>query len=105
MSHSDTSKRCLNCAWITVALREGCGELEVQTTLIPVTTEGQLFQYSQAHCGSEYYSMISVCYATIFRHKCKGLSQKAKVAQGVPGRLRPRIFLMFGTTRVLGRQP
>jgi len=27
------------------------------------------------------------------------------VAQGVPGRLRPRIFLMFGTTRVVGRQP
>ena len=26
-------------------------------------------------------------------------------AQGVPGRLRPRIFLTFGTTRVLGRQP
>jgi len=27
------------------------------------------------------------------------------VAQGVPGRLRPRIFLTFGTTRVAGRQP
>jgi hypothetical protein len=27
------------------------------------------------------------------------------VAQEVPGRLRPRIFLTFGTTRVLGRQP
>jgi len=27
------------------------------------------------------------------------------VAQGVPGRLRPRIFLTFGTTRVVGRQP
>jgi hypothetical protein len=27
------------------------------------------------------------------------------MAQGVPGRLRPRIFLTFGTTRVLGRQP
>ena len=25
--------------------------------------------------------------------------------QGVPGRLRPRIFLTFGTTRVVGRQP
>ena len=29
----------------------------------------------------------------------------AKVAQGVPGRLRTRIFLTFGTTRVVGRQP
>jgi hypothetical protein len=27
------------------------------------------------------------------------------VAQGVPGRLRSRIFLTFGTTRVVGRQP
>ena len=35
----------------------------------------------------------------------KGLLQQAEVAQGVPGRLRPRIFLMFGTTRVVSRQP
>ena len=27
------------------------------------------------------------------------------MAQGIPGRLRPRIFLTFGTTRVIGRQP
>ena len=27
------------------------------------------------------------------------------MAQGVLGRLRPRIFLMFGTTRVVGHQP
>ena len=26
-------------------------------------------------------------------------------AQGVPGRLRPRIFVTFSTTRVVGRQP
>ena len=37
--------------------------------------------------------------------KGKGLPQQAKVAQGVPGRLRPRIFLTFGTMRVVGRQP
>jgi len=37
--------------------------------------------------------------------KGKGLPQQAKVAQGVPGRLRPRIFLTFGTTRVVGHQP
>jgi hypothetical protein len=35
----------------------------------------------------------------------KGLPQQAEVAQGVPGRLRPRIFLTFGTTRVVGHQP
>ena len=36
---------------------------------------------------------------------CKVLRQQVEVAQGVPGRLRPRIFLTFGTTRVAGRQP
>jgi len=35
----------------------------------------------------------------------KGLPQQAEVAQRVPSRLRPRIFLTFGITRVLGRQP
>ena len=37
--------------------------------------------------------------------KVKGLPQQAEVAQGVPGRLRPRIFLTFGTTMVVGCQP
>ena len=37
--------------------------------------------------------------------KGKSLPQQAEVAQGVPGRLRPRIFLTFSTTRVVGRQP
>ena len=32
------------------------------------------------------------------------IPQEAKVAQGFPGSLRPRIFLKFGTTRVVGRQ-
>jgi hypothetical protein len=36
--------------------------------------------------------------------KGKGLPQKAEVAQVVPGRLWPRVFLMFGTTRMVGRQ-
>jgi len=37
--------------------------------------------------------------------KVKLIPQQAEVAQGVPSRLRPRIFLTFGTTRVVGRQP
>ena len=37
--------------------------------------------------------------------KSKGISRQAKVALGVPVRLRPRIFLIFSTTRVVGRQP
>ena len=37
--------------------------------------------------------------------KVKVIPQQAEVAQGVPGRLRHRIFLTFGTTRVVCRQP
>jgi hypothetical protein len=35
----------------------------------------------------------------------KGIPRQAEVALGVPGKLRPRIFSTFGTTRVVGRQP
>ena len=43
---------------------------------------------------------------TIFYEvKGKGLPEQAEVAQVVPSGLRPRIFLTFGTTRVVGRQP
>ena len=44
-------------------------------------------------------------HSPLFSVKGKGLPQQAEVAQGVPGRLRPRIFLTFGTTEVVGRQP
>ena len=37
--------------------------------------------------------------------KSKALPQQAEVTQGFPGTLKPRIFLTFGTTRVVGRQP
>jgi len=37
--------------------------------------------------------------------KIKVIPQQAEVAQGVPGRLRPQIFLKFGTTGVVGHQP
>ena len=37
--------------------------------------------------------------------KSKYIPRQAKVALGVPGRLRPRIFSTFGTTTVAGRQP
>ena len=42
---------------------------------------------------------------TMLKVKVKVIPQKADVAQGVPGRLRSRIFLTFGSTRVVGRQP
>ena len=35
----------------------------------------------------------------------KGIPQQAEVVLEIPGRLRPRIFSTFGTTRVVGRQP
>jgi len=38
------------------------------------------------------------------RKKGKGLPQHTEVAQGVPGRLRFRIFLTFSSTRVVDRQ-
>ena len=37
--------------------------------------------------------------------KVKVILQQAEVAHGVLGRLRPWIFLTFGTTRVVGHQP
>ena len=35
----------------------------------------------------------------------KDLPQQAEVAQGVPVTLRPRIFLTFASTRMVGPQP
>jgi len=37
--------------------------------------------------------------------KVKVSRNRPEQVQGVPGRLRPRILLTFGTTRVVGRQP
>jgi len=51
---------------------------------------------------------ISLLFTDVFisvYKKVKVIPQQAEVAQGVPGRLRPQIFLIFGTTRVVGRQP
>jgi len=55
-----------------------------------------------------YIVLPSVKYAMEMysvKGKGKGLPQQAEVAQRVPGRLRPRIFLTFGTTTVVGRHP
>jgi len=46
--------------------------------------------------------LFSLSYCFLLGKKGKGLPQQAEVAQAVPGRLRPRIFLTFGTTRVGG---
>ena len=62
------------------------------------------FQY-KGHLLIWCSSLTTVLSAETCEGKGKGLPQQAEVAQGVPGRLRPRIFLTFSTTRVVGRQP
>jgi hypothetical protein len=49
--------------------------------------------------------MITLANLWAIKGKAKGLPQQAEVAQGVPGRLRHRIFLTFGNTRVVRSQP
>ena len=46
-----------------------------------------------------------LCCCQVIMYIVKGLPQEAEVAQGVPGSLRSRIFLTFGNTRVVDRQP
>jgi len=47
--------------------------------------------------------LVLVVVVVVVKGKC--LPQQAEEVQGLPGRLRPRIFLTFGITRVVGRQP
>jgi hypothetical protein len=56
------------------------------------------------HKTQEILCLLTFQWINHFHIKRKGLPQQAEVAQGVPGRLRPRIFLTFGTTWVVGRQ-
>jgi hypothetical protein len=62
---------------------------------------------SQSCLCYAYNNEIVIKFVVVILSKVngKGLPQQAEVAQGVPGRLRPRIFLSFGTTRVVGLQP
>ena len=52
---------------------------------------------AQRKLNQWYFIHIDILYILIPR--------QAEVAQGIPGSLRPRIILTFGTTRVVGRQP
>jgi hypothetical protein len=63
---------------------------------------------------AEYYSFVccilfAICYSLHVRttdgSKVKLIPQQAEVAQGVPVRLRPWIFLTFSTRREVGRHP
>jgi hypothetical protein len=59
-------------------------------------------------CEPVDYSETPEAYAvSYFDYKVKGKGHphnRPQGPKGVPGRLRPRIFLTFGTTRVVGRQ-
>ena len=59
---------------------------------------------TRTYRGPIYIYIYIYIYTRIYS-KVKVIPQQAEVAQGVPGRLRPWIFLTFGTTRVVGRQP
>jgi len=54
-------------------------------------------------CGDEADAQRHIKKHTMV--KVKVIPQHAEVGQGVPDRLRPRIFMTFGTKRVVGRQP
>ena len=75
----------------------------VLTTIVlnPESTKGLQWLHSLHHSETFRWDIPVVLY----KGKFKGLPQQAEVAEGVPGRLRPRIFLMFSTTRVVGHQP
>ena len=51
------------------------------------------------------YRIVCLSRCIICVRRGKGLPQQAESALGVPGRLRPRIFLTIGSTSVVGRQP
>jgi hypothetical protein len=55
-------------------------------------------------CFLVHFTIIFNCLIYKEVSKVKVIPRQAEVAQGVPGRLRPRIFSTFGTTRMVGRQ-
>ena len=52
--------------------------------------------------GCSLFSYTGNCAIDEKKFKGRGLPQQAEVAKRCPGRLRPRIFLTFGTTRMVG---
>jgi hypothetical protein len=51
------------------------------------------------------YTITSYLPTNALLYKSKVVPRQAEVVLGVPGRLMPRMFWTFGTTRVVGRQP
>ena len=48
-------------------------------------------------------SFVVCLVAETYKVKVKVIPRQAEVSQGFPGKLRLRIFLTFGTTRMVGR--
>jgi hypothetical protein len=78
----------------------------IQSTAIPLLTELTCVLDARKivkHVKIQHCWLLS--HAVNILGKGKGLPQQAEAAQGVPGRLRLRIFSTFSTMRVVGRQP
>ena len=75
--------------------------------LCPHGVDRESFVLTSVSVFIRYSNVISYCILCPYRSKkgSKVIPQQAELAHGVPGRLRPRIFSTFGTTRVVGRQP
>ena len=78
--------------------REGIGCAQTRPINKPLT-------YKLISFFKSNFLLVYGCVVSWQNIPSKGLPQQAEVVQGVSGRLRPRIFLTFGTTRVVGRQP
>ena len=75
--------------------------------VLPVHIPYIYFQINTVQIKTRIILMRSTYRALIRFIKCiksKVIPRQAEVALAVPGRLRPRINMTFGTTRVVGRQ-
>jgi hypothetical protein len=84
------------------------GFLKAETTCTLYTHKQVIVQYRvavTADAADPYKTTTSEKLVRVVSKEVKVILRKAELAQGVPDRLRPRIFLTFGTTSVVGRQP
>ena len=74
-------------------------------TLLACQWGNYVTTFNLLHTSTHKYTWIvtNTIYLFIYLN-VKVIPQQGKVAQGVLDRLRPRIFLTFGTTRVVGQQ-
>jgi hypothetical protein len=70
-----------------------------------MTTKTRTFGAFHGVIKTSQINSVHIVILLASKVKVKVIPQQAEVAQGVPDRLRPRIFVAFGTSRVVGRQP